>query len=280
MAIRPSTTVALSWDSNAEALLATLGGSLACFLAFFLYLVGASRNEVRLARACIVATRVVSLLWAGSYAVQLHYDMKLVRERLAGSSVGGLGGREIGVSLPDLVLVRPVLGLIAALVSGFINTHHAFRWATIGVALALAGLDVAVAAQLDVQVSCHRAGTCLRQVGLPLEDLVVLLYRQYAGIGLAVWTALGAAVVNGVIGPCGPRYPVRLFSVTQTLEQITHRARGKRQADDADEVGEAAKGKAHGHAKAGGMLRARFQAAGRILWGAMKDYVEDKLSGR
>lgn len=266
-----------AWDSNSRALAYTFVGTLLAFLVFYLNALLNAATEVRLGRSLVagLVAAVPPLLVA--HAILLHYD---VREawRVYG---------EVRLVLPELILVRPVLGVLTAALALSANTHVAFRWGVGLLALFIAGLDVASSARLAVKITCTASGACLRQdAPYALWELQFLQWRTYASIALEVWLALLCAAVSGVMGVWGPRYPVKLFAFTQDLESITHKARGKvRAARDAragTDKEDAAAGRARRRKpiRRGGELKARLQALGRVTFGAFRQYFQDLLMGR
>jgi hypothetical protein len=258
-----------SWDDHTRVLALALFVPVAAFAAAAWFGIASLRTEVRLGRAFVAATFAGAAALAALSAMQLHFDVEQ-----------GLAARgNVPLVAPHLWLLRPAAGLAAAGVGACANTHHAFRWATIVAVLALTGLEVAVASDLAVSSACLSAGTCVTTLpGAPAPAAVAtLLPRAYAAVAVGVWLALSVTVVNSVMGPCGPRYPVQLFALAR-LDAITHKARGTRVDGDADEAG--APTRLTKGPRAGGELKARIQATGRVVWGAARTYINDILSGK
>jgi len=209
-----------SWGENERALAATLAGTLAAFALLFAALTcSAGESEVRLARRSALAAQLALALLLLRHAAQAALDLLLLARRAPPRN-------ELQVAWPDFAVARPAVGALLATLGLLLATHHAFRWLLLAAQPLMLALEMVNAAALQLQVDCLRAGSCTQAVtGLSLDELVWALRLQYAGAALAVWAGLSACVALSIVGAAGPRFPVRLFDTSASLESITHHAR-------------------------------------------------------
>ena len=209
-----------AWDSNTGALAAALAASLAAFALLFAPLTrSAGESEVRLARRSALVAQAALALLLLRHAAQVALDLLLLSRRAPPRN-------ELSVAWPDFAVARPAVGALLATLGLLLTTHHAFRWLLVAAQPLLLALELVNACALQLQAECLRARTCTQQVtGLSLAEVVWAQRLHYAGAALAVWAGLSACVALSVIGAVGPRFPVKLFDTTTSLESITHHAR-------------------------------------------------------
>lgn len=185
------------WRSvGIQPLLSTYLSSLVSFVFLFTLVAWGIRNEIALSRRVILWARLVVMLLAVCDCAQLFFDAIVVAR----------------ITLPSLRIVRPVLGLVLALLAFFVNAHAVFRWL---VALTQPAFVVActyTAVEWAAELECRLAGTCLKQGGYSAEQLEALIILQCTTAFLAIWLTLAAAYLLIALGACGNRYPVRLVS--------------------------------------------------------------------
>jgi len=209
-----------AWDANTGALAAVLAASLASFALLFAALShSAGESEVRLARRSALVAQAALALLLLRHAAQAALDLLLLSRRAPPRN-------ELSVAWPDFAVARPAVGALLATLGLLLTTHHAFRWLLVAAQPLLLALELVNACALQLQADCLSARTCTQQVtGLSLAEVVWAQRLHYAGAALAVWAGLSACVALSVIGTVGPRFPVKLFDTTTSLESITHHAR-------------------------------------------------------
>ena len=209
-----------AWDANASTLAQVLAAALALFVLLFVALTcTAGESEVRLARRSALAAQAALALLLLRHAAQAALDLVLLSRRAPPRD-------ELSVAWPDFAVARPTVGALLATLGLLLTTHHAFRWLLVAAQPLMVALEIVNAAALQQQLDCLRAATCTQQVtGFSLPELVWAQRLQYAGAALATFAALSACVALSIIGTVGPRFPVRLFDTTASLESITHHAR-------------------------------------------------------
>jgi hypothetical protein len=209
-----------AWGETERALAATLAGALAAFALLFAALsFSAGESEVRLARRSALAAQLALALLLLRHAAQAALDLLLLSRRAPPRN-------ELQVAWPDFAVARPAAGALLALLGLLLTTHHAFRWLLVAAQPLMLALEMVNAAALQQQADCLRAASCTQAVtGLSLDELVWAVRLHYAGAALAVWAGLSACVALSIVGAAGPRFPVRLFDTSASLESITHHAR-------------------------------------------------------
>ena len=197
--------------------LTVAGSSVGAFALAFAAIALSCRTELSRVRACVALARAALLCLVGLDALQLYCDVAYAQR----------------VTAPSLGVVRPVAGLLSALLGFGLDSHAVFRWAALLTSPVLAVLDVTAAAALRWQADCRAAGLCVPEPagGFPTAVLLVLEGRDYAAAALEV-----RACVDGVVGVGGDAGGVaaavwatwHLFSLVRFLSPPPHCRRGWR----------------------------------------------------
>lgn len=192
--------------------------ALVSFIVIFLSLACGLRNEVVIARRCLVWVRLTLAVMFVAHGLQLHYELALAGSKVTIPGVAGIGR----VVLPSLGFVKPIAGLVLTFIAFFVSSHPLFRWITVVTIPVFIASDLFAAAALRAEIDCRLSGLCMKQAGLATDALEVLEVRQYVAAFCGLWTLLITSYLMFVMGIFQIRYPVRLFSLTRPLAQLKH----------------------------------------------------------
>lgn len=201
------TGIGLSLTGSALTLLIVGGGAVGAFVLVFIILACGMTNEVVIARRFILVARLAMLGLLACYSFQLWLDMRPVM-------------KQVPVSLPQLRVVRPIVGLVLLIPGFFVSSHQIFRWITVLAQPFFIISCALTAAQWTVVQGCRLTGACLQQSGYTNAQIDWLVGVQYGSIACQLWVLLAAGYLLIAMGACHSRYPVRLFSVTKPLASV------------------------------------------------------------
>lgn len=185
-------------------LAATYGITVGLFLLAFTVVVYGQTNEIIIARRLILITRIAIGAFFMCNAIQLSFDAR-------GSDP---------IEVPDVRVIRPVLGVVLAFLAFFVSSHQVFRWLVVLTQPLFAVSCSFSEARWYTTLECREKGTCLQQGGYSTDDVRLQVRLQLATIAASMWTLMGAAYLLMALGACHSRYPVRLFSCTKPLSQV------------------------------------------------------------
>jgi hypothetical protein len=209
--------------SNLSVMAILLSSCIVIFLLFFTAMTcTVGDSEVRLGRRMIYTAQLSLILLIVRYLIQLYFDFESFRRTPSPNN-------ELSLIWPGFPVLRPFVGLLVSSVGLLLNTHHVFRWTVVLLEPLLCALELIYSCEMDLQISCLSLKTCTEQATgyLSLVELNWVFRLTYVGAALDVFAVMSTCAVLSVMGPCGPRLPVRLFDVTQSLEAITHKASGE-----------------------------------------------------
>jgi hypothetical protein len=209
--------------SNIALMAIILASSLVAFLFIFTAMTcTAGESEVRLGRRMIYLAQVSLFLLVCRHLIQIYFDFESVRRIPPPNN-------ELSLVWPGFPVLRPFIGLLINSLGLLLNTHHVFRWIVIIIQPLLCALELIYSCELDLQITCLGFRSCTEQATgyLSLYELNWVFRLTHVGAALSVFSVMSTCAVNSVMGPFGPRLPVRLFDVSQSLEAITHKASGE-----------------------------------------------------
>lgn len=196
--------IGVSLSGSSLLLAATYGIAVGVFLLAFTIVVYGQTNEIIIARRLILVTRVAVGAFFMCNAIQLSFDAR-------GSDP---------IEVPDVRVIRPVLGVVLAFLAFFVSSHQVFRWLVVLTQPLFCIACSFSEARWYTQLECREARTCLQQGGYSTDDVRLQVRVQLATIAASLWVLLGAAYLLMALGACHSRYPVRLFSCTKPLSQV------------------------------------------------------------
>lgn len=196
--------IGVTLSGSSLLLAATYGITVGIFLLAFTVVVYGQTNEIIIARRLILITRIAIGAFFMCNALQLSFDAR-------GSDP---------IEVPDVRIIRPVLGVVLAFLAFFVSSHQVFRWLVVLTQPLFAVSCSFSEARWYTTLECREKGTCLQQGGYSTEDVRLQVRLQLATIAASMWTLMGAAYLLMALGACHSRYPVRLFSCTKPLSQV------------------------------------------------------------
>ena len=209
--------------SNLAIMAILLSSSIVSFMFLFTAMTcTAGESEVRLGRRMVYLAQISLFLLVARHLIQLYFDFESARRYPPPNN-------ELSLIWPGFPVLRPFIGLLVSSLGLLLNTHHVFRWIVVIIQPLLCALELVNSCELDLKIACLGLRTCTEQATgyLSIDELNWVFRLTYVGAALDVFAVMSTCAVNSVMGPCGPRLPVRLFDVSQSLEAITHKASGE-----------------------------------------------------